>query len=83
MQPFLQGSLLVCQTDRPSDHATRSVTVGLIYITYVVLRYGVIIIFFLKHEINTNTKIRVKGAYDVIKTTESDVGKLQIAEMKL
>jgi len=31
VQPFLQGSL-VWQTDRPTDHATRSVTVGRIYV---------------------------------------------------
>jgi len=31
VQPFLQGSL-VWQTDRPTDHATRSVRTGLIYV---------------------------------------------------
>ena len=30
-QPFLQGSLL-WQTDRPADHATRSVTIDLMYV---------------------------------------------------
>jgi len=30
VQPFLQGSL-VWQTDRPTDHATRSITIGCIY----------------------------------------------------
>jgi len=31
VQPFLQGSL-VWQTDWPTDHATRSVTIGRIYV---------------------------------------------------
>jgi len=57
VQPFLQGSL-VWQTDRQTDrltdrqtdHATRSVTIGRIYVRstavsmYILLRYGVIII---------------------------------------
>jgi len=37
VQPFLQGSL-VWQTDRPRDHATRSVTVGCIYIRSTAMR---------------------------------------------
>jgi len=31
VQAFLQGSLL-CQTVRPTDHATRSATTGRIYV---------------------------------------------------
>jgi len=54
VQPFLQGSLVLVwqtdgQTDRPTDHATRSVTIGRIYICSIyryipVLRCGLIII---------------------------------------
>ena len=41
VQPFLQGSLL-WHTDRRTNHATRSVIIGRIYV-YVVLRCGLII----------------------------------------
>ena len=37
MQPFLQVSL-VWQTDRPTDHATRSVTLGRIYVRSTAIR---------------------------------------------
>jgi len=43
MQAFLQSSL-VWQTDRPTDHATWSVTIGHIYVQYIVLRCSLIII---------------------------------------
>jgi len=43
LQPFLQASLgdrpTDIQTDKPTDHATRSVTIGRIY-AYVVLQCG-------------------------------------------
>jgi len=39
VQPFLQGSLvLVWQTDRQTDHATRPVTVGRIYVRSTAMR---------------------------------------------
>jgi len=37
VQPFLQGSL-VWQTDRPTDHATRSVRIGRIYVRSTAMR---------------------------------------------
>ena len=37
VQPFLQGSL-VWQTDRPTDHATRSVRIGRIYVCSTAMR---------------------------------------------
>jgi len=37
VQPFLQGSL-VCQTDRPTDHATRSVRIGRLYVRSTAMR---------------------------------------------
>jgi len=37
VEPFLQGSL-VWQTDRPTDHASRSVTIGRIYVRTTTIR---------------------------------------------
>jgi len=37
VQPFLQGSL-VWQTDRPTDHATRSIRIGRIYVRSTAMR---------------------------------------------
>jgi len=60
VQPFLQGSL-VWQTNRQTDHATRSVRIGRIYVHSTAMRPNNIIHFFgIRHVLNIFSRKRVK-----------------------